>query len=102
MPTKPGCCLGEVGKGYRVAIDHAIAYTRERKQFGKAIADFQSVQHQIARAATEIEAARLMVYNAARLRDAGEPFLTQAAMCPYEFASTLAAMIIRCASEVPW
>ena len=84
--------LGEVGKGYKVAIetlnegrigigaqmlglaqgalDHAIAYTRERKQFGKAIAEFQAVQFQLARAATEIEAARLLVYNAARLRDA--------------------------------
>ena len=95
--------LGEVGKGYKVAIetlnegrigigaqmiglaqgalDHTIAYTRERKQFGKAIAEFQAVQHQIARAATEIEAARLLVYNAARLRDARRPFLTEAAMC---------------------
>src|SRR5476649_2717141 len=95
--------LGEVGKGYKVAIetlnegrigigaqmiglargalDHAIAYTRERKQFGKAIADFQAVQHQLARAATELEAARLMVYNAARLRDGKLPFLTEAAMC---------------------
>jgi alkylation response protein AidB-like acyl-CoA dehydrogenase len=95
--------LGEVGKGYKVAIetlnegrigigaqmiglaqgalDHTIAYTRERKQFGKAIAEFQSVQHQIARAATDIEAARLLVYNAARLRDAKLPFLTEAAMC---------------------
>ena len=95
--------LGEVGKGYKVAIetlnegrigigaqmiglaqgalDHTIAYTRERKQFGKAIAEFQAVQHQIARAATDIEAARLLVYNAARLRDAKRPFLTEAAMC---------------------
>jgi alkylation response protein AidB-like acyl-CoA dehydrogenase len=95
--------LGEVGKGYKVAIetlnegrigigaqmiglaqgavDHTIAYTRERKQFGKAIAEFQAVQHQIARAATELEAARLLVYNAARLRDARRPFLTEAAMC---------------------
>ena len=94
--------LGEVGKGYKVAIetlnegrigigaqmiglaqgalDHAVAYTRERKQFGKPIAEFQAVQHQIARAATEVEAARLLVYNAARLRDAGRPFLTEAAM----------------------
>ena len=98
-----GNVLGEVGKGYKVAIetlnegrigigaqmiglaqgalDHTIAYTRERKQFGKAIAEFQAVQHQIARAATELEAARLLVYNAARLRDAGQPFLTEAAMC---------------------
>jgi alkylation response protein AidB-like acyl-CoA dehydrogenase len=95
--------LGEVGKGYKVAIetlnegrigigaqmvglaqgalDHTIAYTRERKQFGKAIGEFQAVQHQIARAATDIEAARLLVYNAARLRDAKRPFLTEAAMC---------------------
>ncbi len=95
--------LGEVGKGYKVAIetlnegrigigaqmlglaqgalDHAIAYTKERKQFGKAIAEFQAVQHQLARAATEVEAARLLVYNAARLRDAKLPFLTEAAMC---------------------
>jgi alkylation response protein AidB-like acyl-CoA dehydrogenase len=95
--------LGEVGRGYKVAIetlnegrigigaqmiglaqgalDHAIAYTKDRKQFGKAIAEFQGVQFQLARAATELEAARLLVYNAARLRDAGEPFLTAAAMC---------------------
>jgi alkylation response protein AidB-like acyl-CoA dehydrogenase len=95
--------LGEAGKGYKVAIetlnegrigigaqmvglaqgalDHTIAYTRERKQFGKAIGEFQAVQHQIARAATDIEAARLLVYNAARLRDAKLPFLTEAAMC---------------------
>jgi alkylation response protein AidB-like acyl-CoA dehydrogenase len=95
--------LGEVGRGYKAAIetlnegrigigaqmiglaqgalDHAIAYTKERKQFGKAIADFQGVQFQLAHAATELEAARLLVYNAARLRDAGEPFLTAAAMC---------------------
>jgi alkylation response protein AidB-like acyl-CoA dehydrogenase len=94
--------LGEVGKGYKVAIetlnegrigigaqmvglaqgalDQTIAYTRERKQFGRPIAEFQAVQHQIARAATEVEAARLLVYNAARLRDARHPFLTEAAM----------------------
>ncbi len=95
--------LGEPGKGYKVAIetlnegrigigaqmlglargalDHALSYTKERKQFGKAIADFQGVQFQLARAAIEVEAARLFVYNAARLRDAGKPFLTEAAMC---------------------
>ena len=95
--------LGEVGKGYKVAIetlnegrigigaqmlglaqaalDHAVRYTRERRQFGKAIADFQGVQFQLARAATDVEASRLLVYNAARLRDAGRPFLTEAAMC---------------------
>src|SRR4029077_13684278 len=90
--------LGEVGRGYKVAIEtlnegrigigaqmvvlaqgalnHALAYTRQRTQFGKAIAEFQGVQFQLARAATELEAARLLVYNAARMRDAGEPFLT--------------------------
>jgi alkylation response protein AidB-like acyl-CoA dehydrogenase len=95
--------LGDVGRGYKVAIetlnegrigigaqmvglaqgalDHAVAYTKERKQFGKALADFQGVQFQIAHAATELAAARLLVYNAARLRDAGEPFLSAAAMC---------------------
>ena len=95
--------LGDVGKGYKVAIetlnegrigigaqmvglaqgalDHAVSYTKERTQFGKAIAEFQGVQFEIARAATELEAARLLVYNAARLRDAGEPFLKEAAMC---------------------
>jgi alkylation response protein AidB-like acyl-CoA dehydrogenase len=95
--------LGEVGKGYKVAIetlnegrigigaqmiglaqgalDHTTKYIRERKQFGKPIADFQGVQFQVARAATEVEAARLLVYNAARLRDAGQSFLKEAAMC---------------------
>jgi alkylation response protein AidB-like acyl-CoA dehydrogenase len=103
--------LGEVGKGYKVAIetlnegrigiaaqmlglaqgalDHTIAYTKERKQFGKTIAEFQGVQFQLARAATEIEAARLLTYNAARLRDLGRPFLTEAAMCKI-FASEVA------------
>ena len=98
-----GNVLGEVGKGYKVAIetlnegrigigaqmiglakgalDHAINYTKERKQFGKAIAEFQGVQFQVARVAVEVEAARLAVYNAARLRDAGKPFLTEAAIC---------------------
>jgi alkylation response protein AidB-like acyl-CoA dehydrogenase len=106
--------LGEVGKGYRTAIetlnegriaigaqmiglaqgalDHTIQYTSERKQFGKPIAEFQAVQHQLARAATEIHAARLMVYEAARLRDAGQPFLTQAAMCKL-FSSEVAERV---------
>ena len=95
--------LGEVGKGYKVAIetlnegrigigaqmiglaqgalDHATKYVKERTQFGKPIADFQGVQFQIARAATDLEASRLMTYNAARLRDTGRPFLKEAAMC---------------------
>jgi alkylation response protein AidB-like acyl-CoA dehydrogenase len=95
--------LGEIGKGYKVAIetlnegrigigaqmlglaqgalDHTIHYTKERKQFGKSIADFQGVQFQLARMAIDVESARLMVYNAGRLRDAGLPFLHEAAMC---------------------
>jgi alkylation response protein AidB-like acyl-CoA dehydrogenase len=106
--------LGEPGMGYKVAIetlnegrigigaqmiglaqgalDHTIRYTKERKQFGSAIADFQGVQFQIARAATELEAARLLVYNAARLRDAGRPFLREAAMCKL-FSSEVAERI---------
>ena len=106
--------LGEVGKGYKVAIetlnegrigigaqmvglaqgalDATIRYTKERKQFGKAIAEFQGVQFQIARAATDVEAARLMVYNAARLRDAGLPFLKEAAMCKL-FSSEVAERV---------
>jgi len=106
--------LGEIGKGYKTAIetlnegrigigaqmvglsqgalDHTIAYTRERKQFGRPVADFQAVQHQIARAATDVHAARLMVYEAARLRDAGRPFLRDAAMCKL-FASEAAERV---------
>jgi short/branched chain acyl-CoA dehydrogenase len=113
--------LGEVGRGYKVAIetlnegrigigaqmiglaqgalDHAIAYAKERKQFGKAIADFQGVQFQLAHAATELEAARLLVYNAARLRDAGEPFLTEAAMCKL-FSSNAAEHITSLAVQL--
>ena len=103
VPVGTDRVLGDVGKGYKVAIetlnegrigigaqmlgiaqaalDHAVNYTKERRQFGKAIADFQGVQFQLARAATDVEMARLLVYNAARLRDAGRPFLTEAAMC---------------------
>ena len=94
--------LGEVGKGYKVAIetlnegrigigaqmvgtaqgalDHTLRYVREREQFGRPIGDFQGVQFQLADAATELEASRLLVYNAARLKDAGEDFLVPAAM----------------------
>jgi alkylation response protein AidB-like acyl-CoA dehydrogenase len=95
--------LGDVGKGYKVAIEtlnegrigigaqmlglaegalgHALQYTRERRQFGRPVSEFQGVQFQLARAATDVEAAKLLVYNAARLRDRGEPFLMEAAMC---------------------
>ena len=106
--------LGETGKGYKVAIETlnegrigigaqmiglargaleaAIAYVKDRKQFGKAIAEFQAVQHQIARAVVDVEAARLTVYNAARLRDAGKPFLTEAAVCKI-FSSEVAERV---------
>jgi alkylation response protein AidB-like acyl-CoA dehydrogenase len=95
--------LGEVGKGYKVAIetlnegrigigaqmvglaqgalDHTVKYVKDRRQFGKAIGDFQGVQFQLARMAIDVETARLLVYNAARLRDARLPFLQEAAMC---------------------
>jgi alkylation response protein AidB-like acyl-CoA dehydrogenase len=94
--------LGEVGRGYKIAIetlnegrigigaqmvglaqgalDYGISYIKERQQFGQPIAKFQGVQFQVAQIATELEAARLMVYNAARLKDAGENFVAQAAM----------------------
>jgi alkylation response protein AidB-like acyl-CoA dehydrogenase len=111
--------LGEVGKGYKVAIetlnegrigigaqmiglaqgalDHAVRYARERRQFGRAIGEFQAVQHQLARAATELAAARLLVYTAARLRDAGLPFLVEAAMCKLassEMAERVASLAV--------
>ena len=113
--------MGEVGQGYKVAIetlnegriaigaqmiglaraalDHATAYARERKQFGRAIGEFQGVQFELARMATEIEAARLLVYNAARLRDAHLPFLTEAAMAKY-YSSEIAEKAASKAIEV--
>ncbi|MGK3966107.1 acyl-CoA dehydrogenase [Sorangium sp. So ce1099] len=106
-----GNVLGEVGKGYKIAIEtlnegrigigaqmlglaagafeHAMRYMGERKQFGQSIASFQGVQFQYARVAMEIEAARLLVYNAARLKDAGQPFVKEAAMAKL-FASEVA------------
>ena len=106
--------LGEVGMGYRTAIetlnegrigigaqmvglaqgalDHTVRYVREREQFGRAIGSFQGVQFQLAEMATQIEAARLLVYNAARLKDAGQPFVTQAAMAKL-FASEAAQRV---------
>ena len=113
--------MGDVGKGYKIAIetlnegriaigaqmiglargalDHAIAYARERKQFGKTIGDFQGVQFQLAKMATEVEAARLLVYNAARMRDAGLPFVTEAAMAKY-YSSEIAEEVASKAIEV--
>ena len=120
-PVPPANVLGEVGKGYKVAIEtlnegrigigaqmiglaagaleHAIAYTKERKQFGRAVADFQGVQFQLARAATDVEVARLAVYNAARLRDAGRPFLTEAAICKL-FSSEVAERVTSLAVQL--
>jgi alkylation response protein AidB-like acyl-CoA dehydrogenase len=111
--------LGEVGKGYKIAIetlnegrigigaqmlgiaqgafDYAMGYIHERRQFNKTIADFQGVQFQYARMATEIEAARLLVYNAARLKDAGQPFVKEAAMaklCASEVAERSASLAV--------
>lgn len=111
--------LGEYGKGYKVAIetlnegrigigaqmigiaqgafDAALAYVQERKQFGKAISEFQGVQFQLSRMATDIETARLLVYNAGRLKEAGQPFLKEAAMAKFyssEVAERVSSMAI--------
>ena len=116
-----GNVLGEAGKGYKVAIetlnegrigigaqmlglaqgalDHALTYARQRKQFGKPIASFQGVQFELAEMATEVETARLLVYNAARLRDAGSPFVTQAAMAKFH-ASLVAERVASRAVEI--
>ncbi|MGA2267947.1 MAG: acyl-CoA dehydrogenase [Bryobacteraceae bacterium] len=113
--------MGEVGQGYKIAIEtlnegriaigaqmiglaraaleHAVAYAKERKQFGKTIGEFQGVQFELAKMATEIEAARLLVYNAARLRDAGMPFLVEAAMAKY-YSSEIAEKAASKAIEV--
>jgi butyryl-CoA dehydrogenase/short/branched chain acyl-CoA dehydrogenase len=113
--------LGEVGKGYKVAIEtlnegrigiaaqmtglaegalvHALAYAKQRKQFGKPIAEYQGVQFDLAEMAVDVEAARLMTYNAARLRDASLPFVTEAAMAKY-FASQVGERVASKAVEV--
>jgi butyryl-CoA dehydrogenase/short/branched chain acyl-CoA dehydrogenase len=113
--------IGEVGMGYKIAIEtlnegriaigaqmiglargaleHAVAYAKERKQFGKSIGEFQAVQFELAKMAVDVEAARLLVYNAARLRDAGMPFLTEAAMAKY-YSSQIAEEVASKAIEV--
>jgi short-chain 2-methylacyl-CoA dehydrogenase len=113
--------LGEAGKGYKIAIEtlnegrigigaqmlglaegalgHALGYAGERKQFGKPIGEFQGVQFELAEMGTKVEAARLLVYNAARLRDAGLPFVREAAMAKY-FASTIAEEVASKAVEI--
>ncbi|HEV2382909.1 MAG TPA: acyl-CoA dehydrogenase [Terriglobia bacterium] len=113
--------LGDVGKGYKVAIEtlnegrigiaaqmlgvargaleHALSYAKERQQFGKPIADFQGIQFQLARLATDVEAGRLMTYNAARLKDAAYPYVKEAAMAKY-FCSQVAERVASEAVEV--
>ena len=113
--------LGEVGKGYKIAIEtlnegrigigaqmlglaqgalnHALAYAKQRKQFGKVISEFQGVQFELAEMAVQVEATRLMVYNAARLRDAGLPYVTEAAMAKY-FSSQVAENVASKSIEV--
>jgi alkylation response protein AidB-like acyl-CoA dehydrogenase len=113
--------LGEPGKGYKIAIEtlnegrigigsqmlglaegawgHAAKWAKERKQFGKALVEFQAMQFQLAEMAMEIEAAKLLVYNAARLKDAKLDFLKEAAMCKY-FASHVAEKVASLAVEV--
>jgi short-chain 2-methylacyl-CoA dehydrogenase len=113
--------VGEVGQGYKIAIEtlnqgrigigaqmtglaegalhHAVAYAKQRKQFGKPIGEFQAVQLELAEMAVEVEASRLMVYNAARLKDGGHPYLMEAAMCKY-FASQVAERVASKAIEV--
>jgi alkylation response protein AidB-like acyl-CoA dehydrogenase len=113
--------IGEIGQGYKIAIEtlnqgrigigaqmtglaegalgHAIDYAKQRKQFGKQISEFQAVQLELAEMAVEVEASRLMVYNAARLKDADQPYLMEAAMCKY-FASQIAERVASRAIEV--
>jgi butyryl-CoA dehydrogenase/short/branched chain acyl-CoA dehydrogenase len=111
--------LGEPGKGYKIAIEalnegrigigaqmtglagaalrHALAYVKERRQFGQPLAAFQAVQFDLARMATDLETARLLVLNAARLREAGRPFLKEAAMAKYwssQIAETVASRAV--------
>jgi len=113
--------LGDVGKGYKIAIEtlnegrigigaqmlglaegawtHALRYAKERKQFGRAVVEFQAMQFQLAEMAMDIEAAKLLVYNAARLRDAQLDFRKEAAMCKY-FSSHTAERVASLAVEV--
>ena len=113
--------LGEVGKGYKIAIEtlnegrigiaaqmlglaegaweHAKQYTQERKQFGKPIAEFQAVSFSLAEMATEIQACRLLVYDAARRKDAGLPYVTEAAMAKY-FVSQVAERVASTSVEL--
>jgi butyryl-CoA dehydrogenase/short/branched chain acyl-CoA dehydrogenase len=119
--VQPEQVLGEPGKGYKIAIEtlnegrigigaqmlglaagawgHAARWAKQRKQFGKALTEFQAMQFQLAEMATEIETARLLVYNAARLKDNGSEFLKEAAMCKY-VASQVAEKTASLAVEI--
>ena len=119
--VRPEQLLGEPGKGYKIAIEtlnegrigigaqmlglaagawgHAVKWAKERRQFGRPLAEFQAMQFQLAKMATEIETARLLVYNAARLKDNGSEFLKEAAMCKY-VASQVAERTASLAVEV--
>jgi len=116
-----GNVLGEVGKGYKIAIetlnegrigigaqmvgiargafDAALGYAQERKQFGKSISSFQGMQFELARLATDIELARLLVYQAARLKESGQPFLKEAAMAKF-YSSEVAERVASSAVEI--
>ena len=120
-PVPHANVVGEVGRGYKVAIetlnegrigigaqmvglaqgalDHALAYAKQRKQFGKPIGEFQGVQFELAEMAVCTESARLMVYNAARLREGGHPFVRQAAMAKY-YGSQIAEEVASKAIEI--
>jgi butyryl-CoA dehydrogenase/short/branched chain acyl-CoA dehydrogenase len=113
--------LGEIGKGYKIAIEtlnegrigigaqmvglaqgaweHAVNYATERKQFGCAISEFQAIQFQIAQMATEIEAARMLLYNCARMKDAGMHFIKEAAMVKL-FCSQVAERVASLCVEI--
>jgi butyryl-CoA dehydrogenase/short/branched chain acyl-CoA dehydrogenase len=117
----PDRVLGEVGKGYKVAIEtlnegrigigaqmvglaqgaleHAVGWCQERVQFGKPVAEFQAVQHALARMDVEVEAARLTVLNAARLKEAGRPFIREAAIAKW-FAAEVAERVASQAVEL--
>ncbi len=121
VPVSKQNLIGEVGQGYKVAIETlnegrigigaqmvglaqgtleaAFEYTMQREQFGQKVGEFQAVKHRVARSASELEAARLMVYNAARLKDSGQPFMRQAAMAKW-FTSEMAERVASEALEL--
>ncbi|XP_056324935.1 short/branched chain specific acyl-CoA dehydrogenase, mitochondrial [Danio aesculapii] len=118
MKVPEECVLGKVGQGYKYAIgmlnggrigiaaqmlglaqgcfDQTVPYTRQRVQFGKRIFDFQGMQHQIAHVATQLEAARLLTYNAARLKEAGRPYIKEACMAKYFSAEVASLTTSKC------